>query len=1843
MNSIEQNEAALEKLIESLQEDMETRTRNFSAKDIAMFSGVIPDQETMLEFRAKRAEFLQRLEKIKVELVPHFYFAERIQKVLEPVNLRVEASEHIVSFFEAEMRRIAYMREKINSRFSDPDLFVKCERQIGRFMESLGRGMYRCQTALQRLESRTTVSYRLRDVITVIRGMFLSRGRECFLKTVAREVKMIPVTCRSKVIEDCFLRIEKDLAIIGQNKVPNVPFLLKTIEDLDADLVRLAGKYGVHKDIRVEDGQLFLHHSGQLFDQLWTRLALMQRNVVKVPSVGPKIAKTQWELVDEVQYEGGQADTYVKHVVQRIEENGERTLALFVKEYAQGYNQLVGIKANNRLTNGLLKRNKAYLPDDRLQNWVKLRIMNEKFLLNAILSHYNFFEAIKQNLYGGKYRWGPSPDFPQLIAVYDGDKEIVFESAINSLEELKKRMMVIVSRYAREYEVGVTDLFKKGVVDREKMVEMFLELELRFCNAKRQLVQPLFETTVHLVSDEIIKHIFSIISQRPKYRLSLYKMFDLQYEIAISVMEKKAWMIYTLLNLQIFTERRIGCLYEGTVPAFYNAAGVTNVLCERLFTESLPISPFEVYPFLTFLGKFLVLVEEVALELAENIDLKHLHFLDYMEFSVLQTVEQQISKFSSRGYFPFDYGNYPFKLELSDSVFALMGSPYLNDVHAVEGLIESVSKARRLRFALGFIRFLEVGWKLQDLMLRSDHLQHVYLSQASASQIPDPRVYLHPFRDLMNQEVIEVQGSTTSERTLEFGLVDFEDPEFNFADPSFVKNYISSFKFEKLVRLLQFQKLHCLLLDIATRYNSVFLDSQFIVRHFGMKDDLETSTEDESEDIDLFLTQAAGLGEAESAELMLSHDTFMRSLMAGQILLESQNIMKEHRKATSELECFFLNIKQLKSDTRKVISACVKQKEYSDQELYDFYISEILEAFSASAYRYEIAEVCRVERKFLLGNTYTDVFLLESSTPLVNEAGRVGTHFAVPSWADTYLLVRTAPIPRQSEILKTVLNHIVAMFEFVTLVRFETAVQQKKPRVFQTIWEGEFHLETPVFQRLWNELLRLPSGNEFDVSSQYLRDKCLFLFERLQLALLHCFEKGNMSIDGADQILADTALMLYEHMKTPLTFVKGLLTSKRFIPNWTDTMLGECEETVRSEIIKQLAMVDERLDNILSAHQLHSVLESSQAISVELEFFRTALFHFRLKLCIFKMLDGVRYFSIDDPFTTFKPQCYVTGMAEWANTYIPEAAKLMKTQKEENIVVVPDTFFSETKVLQSEIDVARGRLDQMMLAFQVEGMEKLVAEVSAHFTHPSIKISRHKPNVDERPLREAPQSVNKLFYRELHTCRWMIVDILMKNLAAITSGKLIDGKSVEKLALDMSFLLDDFTMASIEFESRAWMAVYDPFIRQRRLIEEEQSLAELFAKSCKKRFSDNLAVEVATMLTPSLLEINKYEDMIRERKHSFYPEDQQSEHETRCEFDKLVFDLEAQKHKINAAFKQREKKVYERVLGQIDKARLVKFENKLRPDFTPHSEVLPDNSIMDETEEDISWLRQEMIIVRLARIFSYIASQRFYSKRIQSYEQDRLQDRAKLWESRREFHTIETQLRNSLQEAYQKLAASEIEIESLKQQLEKEKQATIQLVYYKATNSKKEQQLKDDLDKLKHVDDTDIGELLTKLATARETVQKLREETDEMDMALEQAIRGPMKKAEQLRRRIVTSKMRKAETLRARTMSRPQTAMSTTDRINALIYQYQDENVQLQSKNETLAQQIEAIEIARSQMAPTEVAYLQDIVPNAPETMLRAFQSQKSTPRAITRPKTSYIPRRNNPIYDPVRRVDSRH
>jgi hypothetical protein len=516
-------------------------------------------------------------------------------------------------------------------------------------------------------------------------------------------------------------------------------------------------------------------------------------------------------------------------------------------------------------------------------------------------------------------------------------------------------------------------------------------------------------------------------------------------------------------------------------------------------------------------------------------------------------------------------------------------------------------------------------------------------------------------------------------------------------------------------------------------------------------------------------------------------------------------------------------------------------------------------------------------------------------------------------------------------------------------------------------------------------------------------------------------------------------------------------------------------------------------------------------------------------------------------------------------------------------------------------------------------MKKLNETVTEDFSHPPVQISRTKVHPSDRPLIEKPSEAETIFTNELNTCRLLIVQTLMKSIANITSGTTIRAEDLDDLCRKASVLLIDFTEDSIERFQLAWHHVLAPFIAGAWENHENERLLELFNRKMEARDNALLRQEVAMQLSESILTINRLTHEIRERGRQLRGEKRQWVLDNDDEFMKLLADLRARKKQVKAGFRETRAAVYNLVLRRIALAGEVKFEG-----LTGMSAEMVefDDSSLSPVQSEIQAMRVRCRRMRIIRTLSGIASLRYYTKKMESLNMDRVMERAQLWESKRDFELLHEQMVQTVVQSYHRLANAEMDLLRLTQQLENEKQSTIQLVHWKAKNLKREEQLQEDLRKVAFAGKVNVGQMLTRLESAREKLDELKGYGDEFEAEVERSVRTPMRRADVVRGQILSAQIQKGEDLR----TRPQTAQPERD--EGLISEITEENMQLRSRNDILEGQIEQLDDALRQMPKHTVEFVEELVPAARQAMKKPATARKAQLRQIMRPKTALaVPR----------------
>jgi hypothetical protein len=397
----------------------------------------------------------------------------------------------------------------------------------------------------------------------------------------------------------------------------------------------------------------------------------------------------------------------------------------------------------------------------------------------------------------------------------------------------------------------------------------------------------------------------------------------------------------------------------------------------------------------------------------------------------------------------------------------------------------------------------------------------------------------------------------------------------------------------------------------------------------------------------------------------------------------------------------------------------------------------------------------------------------------------------------------------------------------------------------------------------------------------------------------------------------------------------------------------------------------------------------------------TWLEHYRVKLCLILLVDGKKVGDIQDPFTEIPTQTYLVGLAEWNDHLIVEMKRKMNRKEE-----ISEQSFSETKILRAQVEYAKRHLNLMLLSMQLDRMKSVTDTVNQDFLNPPIQIQRKRASLKGRELMETPTETDRLFVNEVTTCRFLIIGKLMTEISKIWDGTVVDTTKLEHFCSRMSDLLEIFVTKSINRLPVAWCLIMKPFVQARHQMEQSRDLLEFFRSRMGFRYRLLLEMDCALTLHDRLLTMNHFTDALNRREHQVIHDDAECHDQIRNDFDRLLIDLEKRRLLIKTEFHAVHRFVYDLVLKRIATAKSVCFERTASIAMTWSSDTIQAAVLHDEIQKLGLLARQ----FRIVRALAGIASLRYSKKRIDSGEQDRIQELGQLWESKRDFEIVQMQM-----------------------------------------------------------------------------------------------------------------------------------------------------------------------------------------------------------------------------------------
>lgn len=1852
-------EAGLELLTNQLKQLVESRVSSLSLDEISTLSKKIPVFNSLQEFREIRDKFLDKFNNPCEIPKSHSYSERLLSHAVDDCDLSQDTVKSFDSFYKKEIDRACRLRETVQTRCLLPEFNSKIQMQYSQFEDSITRYLFFCREGILRIQPKENSNFTINDLLLELTSKFIQKRRTAVLRSILLHIRRFPLTKNEKIFTNMFQLTQK--SVKEDQQEPIVPTLPTNSKSVDNELYRHAKRLSMNPDLESYDGQLFLYYSNKRFVEAFNQLTYYElpRKKFEFPLyfVNPDLT----ELTQESILETSAHDVKLKKKFDDIFCLSLEQVASTINQYTNTYNEKVGNEPRSRPFKN--QRKVTLIPSHKIASWLQLRFIYIKFLATAVLSHINYFEYIRCQLLSNKASIMRSTDFksrhsklfPEILEIYDKDGPFIFESAIEDYNKIVDNLIRVGSHYISMFEENAMTQHegKCDTVDRAAIIEQLLQHELNFLNAKRMYIQPLIEALEHKKSDKFVNMIQTIIVSRPKFNFPIYKSYNSAYKLAISLIEKKAKIVRTLINIQILHERSLATNMGNTIPLFDRPSKIQTDVKYRLFDESIPISPFEVYESILDVSKFISIVPKVAQELGESADIKLVKYGDYLQLAIWDEIDELIGKIYDFGFFPFDRASLRFDFNLPDSVKSLFVSPFVNTLESTKNLIFKMKENRRLRFLLSARRFIHLTWKLQKLVCDTNLLQKSYYEQCDQLGITEKGVLMSSFKDCAKNEIIDLPSETYDLNLLDFALTEFESITLNFCSESSIKDIIFASDFSVLKRMIQFQNLQNTILEISIRYNRHLIDNNFFVSYFG----LGTPSQGP------FLT---GVNVSPDDENNKDYNTiYFRQLIAYRIFYQSTAIYRDNQLAQENKNTFLLSIKAIKSRSRAILSAHVKQKNMNNQELLDLYVNEMIDAFSPFAYRIEIAKISNLERQLLLSNSFIDTFILGPDPPncLINESGYFERFFYVPTWEECITMISMAPHTRQSIVLRNVLHFVESRFRILNLARYECSLSQRANSVFQSLYNQNFQFETPVFQKLFSEFKLLENSKQGEISSKYIIEKETFLYHRLEFSLLNSLEMFFISVNLMNQNnvkipdihLGEILQYLWVEMHQELDDDKWLITTSRYIPLWQQHFLYRCIETDRASIVTRINSNDSFLESsIVSLYSQQVNNDPIKLLPLSIDYLSLTICQLHIKFAYFLLLEGIPENEIDirSSILRMNSDIYKRNSVNWDKVVVQQANEHLVPKDQAPSKEME--YISEPRLAQSIFDVVRNQVDLLLLSEQTKSIQskidsfndynkqvkKLIKSASKIDFSFDLGKSNYKHNLssigfpDKSLLNSTPNEYDLQFNRELKYSHKRLVEIFgesIKSSAVLLKEEnilMFERQFFNDLCLYASSLLNNFSKESLVRLNETWKKYLSNISSSLNYTNEELGEVSVLDKFSVFKHQRQTECEESSMFNSNFLRLNNLLMQIKIEKHHHMRIEQQIEKKVREYYDSLINDIGVTMSKVKSQRETVKKKVFDHITEKVVKAKSVAM-NLNNPEEVEKNIETQFGSKFDEKfisnikSQSVN-LRKEILLLRVFRCLNEIGISRYYSKQIQEVAEVKKTNNQQLWKEKLEFEFQEEINEEKLHEKHQQLSDIRIDIEKYKGQLENAKMSNIQLVHWKAKHSKTIEGLKREIDEFKGVGDININNLLKKLDAAQTELDELKEFGDQFESSLETTIITPIRKVERARTAVKKSRIQLAKNIESRNFDSLSFSINKNEEA---MKRLQNENKELKTQNETLLKKVQEMEEQKNSKSEATRLLMEEALKSKRQNMRPKSKMGKrivrpgiATPKAIQPP-----------------------
>lgn len=816
---------------EKYDHEITSKICQFTANEFSSYKSDFPNLTNLKESVEKQWEaFIGQFTTYTPIFEPSFYSDKILNDYKREISPKIFSN--LVGVFQKLIERTKWKNNKVFQRLNSEYIYPKHTNEFELYMKSSSSFLEECSNAICSLQSPEIDP---KYVELALRYDLFKSNVNFAITNLYQIFKHFPLIRRREILTIASNRFIADL----ENEMTEnlLPKLIKDPDTLKNELRRLSECLNIKFDIDSHDGQFFSYLCEKLYGKLSTITFTIENTTDEIPLVSDPtlLDRLNHGFVQYIQIDPG-----IKASFDVLTSTSNRQMNELMSKFSF---QAQKILSNDRVT-CLLRlqycRNKTLFQSivKSLQTLSELREEIHKLNEEEEPKKEKPKESQTENQDTKQQKEKTetkmpirSPDQIGQTQNPEVESKALSEEELQKLNqkkggrsnknlikknkkkepEAKKELTFFEMQYSifKKEILAAASLIKTGstsVLDNESLLEMLLDLFDQYYKQKLSVVHSLIEINrnlppLYLIEDNVPSNFrfnvkataYRFMEMRPTFLPGAHSSCLTPIRLSLGILEKMSTCLRTLINFQIFSHNYFMNSNKDLFP-FFEFPELEETY--QTSSEEFPYSFGHFYFCLSRIPDFVACSFRIASEICTSFSAKALKCESYFLYATWEQLLQEMNHLFAY----FQPESYHFNMNMSDMVSKIMTSRYLNDLHFIHEEIEKQEEDKKLQYALKIRQMVNLTNMLRNFLIQTDTLLPVFKRQANQIAKTD-------IKDAID---------------LAYGEYDFNSMSDQW-EP------------DELLKIIKSQKNFYLSLLIAVRYNNCADDSLFIKEFFEME------------------------------------------------------------------------------------------------------------------------------------------------------------------------------------------------------------------------------------------------------------------------------------------------------------------------------------------------------------------------------------------------------------------------------------------------------------------------------------------------------------------------------------------------------------------------------------------------------------------------------------------------------------------------------------------------------------------------------------------------------------------------------------------------------------------------------------------------------------------------------------------------------------------------------------------------------------------------------------------------------------------------------------------------